>query len=205
MKLKQNEKFLCSQIDSLILKFLSEGCEKFSHERKEKELLMPFLQALGYDISNKKEFIKKSQNVFYVMKNKKIAVEIKFDKITDEIYDFQNNIFKGSEELFEQLKESFEKTKAEYIVFTDGLVYLFFTYRSIIEEIQYCDQCFFSFNFLSYNPEDTGMLNVFSKDCVFGYLESKSKRKKTVLKMIGSIALLISIIFFVSIKIYGII
>lgn len=134
-----------------------------TEEATKNALVMPFLNMLGYDVFNPLEVIpeyiadsrfKKDEKVDYaILQDNKPVILIECKKVENEKLDIKKH---GG-----QLFKYFTASKAKFIIFTNGIVYKFFTDA---EEVNILDkEPFFVFNLTSYKPNDVRILEGFCK------------------------------------------
>lgn len=134
-----------------------------TEEATKNALVMPFLNMLGYDVFNPLEVIpeyiadsrfKKDEKVDYaILQDNKPVILIECKKVENEKLDIKKH---GG-----QLFKYFTASKAKFIIFTNGIVYKFFTDA---EEVNILDkEPFFVFNLTSYKPNDIKVLEGFCK------------------------------------------
>lgn len=143
-------------------KDLKEGLE--TEEATKNALIMPFIQALGFDVFNPKEVVpeftadvgvKKGEKVDYaIFKENKPIILVECKKIEDKKLD----ITKHASQLFRY----FTASDAKFIILTNGVVYKFF---SDIEDNNKLDkEPFFSFNLLDFKENHINTLQNFTKN-----------------------------------------
>lgn len=134
-----------------------------TEEATKMSLVMPFLSLLGYDVFNPLEVIpeyipdrngRKDEKIDYaILKDNKPVILIECKKVENEKLDIRKH---GG-----QLFKYFTASKAKFIIFTNGIIYKFFTDA---EEINILDkEPFFVFNLLSYKTSDLKILEGFCK------------------------------------------
>ena len=134
-----------------------------TEEATKNALIMPFLQALGYDVFNPLEVIpeyipdrstKKDDKVDYaVFIDNKPTILIECKKVENEKLDIK----KYASQLFKY----FTASKAKFIIFTNGIIYKFF---SDVEETNILDkEPFFIFNLLDFKPSQIKTLETFCR------------------------------------------
>ena len=135
-----------------------------TEEATKNALVLPFLNALGYDVFNPLEVIpeyiadsrlKKDEKVDYaILLDNKPIILIECKKVENEKLDIKKH---GG-----QLFKYFTASKAKFIIFTNGLVYKFF---SDIDEQNILDrEPFFIFNLLDFKPNQVVTLESFCKE-----------------------------------------
>ena len=135
-----------------------------TEEATKNALVMPFLNMLGYDVFNPLEVIpeyiadsrfKKDEKVDYaILKDNKPVILIECKKVENEKLDIKKH---GG-----QLFKYFTASKAKFIIFTNGIVYKFFTDA---EDVNVLDkEPFFIFNLSSYKTNDVKILEEFCKN-----------------------------------------
>ena len=135
-----------------------------TEEATKNALVMPFLNALGYDIFNPLEVVpefiadsrlKKDEKVDYaVMKDGKPIILIECKKVDNDKLDVKKHAG--------QLFKYFTACKAKFIILTNGIVYKFF---SDIEETNVLDKDpFFTFNLFEYKENQLETLAEFCKE-----------------------------------------
>lgn len=148
---------------------LKEKAETYKDSLKTEEatkntLIMPFLNALGYDVFNPLEVVpeytpekgfKKDEKVDYaIIKDNSPIILVECKRIDDDKLDIKKH---GA-----QLFRYFTASKAKFIIFTNGIVYKFF---SDVEEPNILDkEPFFVFNLLNFKPNQIKTLEAFKKD-----------------------------------------
>ena len=148
---------------------LKERAENIKENLKTEEatktaLVMPFLNALGYDVFNPLEVVpeyvpdrntRKDDKVDYaILLENKPTILIECKRIENEKLDIKKH---GS-----QLFKYFTASKAKFIIFTNGIVYKFF---SDVEEPNILDkEPFFVFNLSNFKPNQIKTLESFCKD-----------------------------------------
>ena len=135
-----------------------------TEEATKNALVMPFLNALGYDVFNPLEVVpefiadsrlKKDEKVDYaVMKDGKPIILIECKKVDNDKLDVKKHAG--------QLFKYFTACKAKFIILTNGIVYKFF---SDIEETNVLDKDpFFTFNLFEYKENQLETLSEFCKE-----------------------------------------
>ncbi len=135
-----------------------------TEEATKNALIMPFLNALGYDIFNPLEVVpeyiadsrlKKDEKVDYaIMKDGKPVILVECKKVANDKLDVKKHAG--------QLFKYFTASKAKFIILTNGVVYKFF---SDIEETNILDkEPFFIFNLLEFKDTQIENLEKFCKD-----------------------------------------
>ena len=135
-----------------------------TEEATKNALVMPFLNALGYDVYNPLEVVpefvadsrlKKDEKVDYaVMKDGKPIILIECKKVDNDKLDVKKHAG--------QLFKYFTASKAKFIILTNGIVYKFF---SDIEETNVLDkEPFFTFNLFEYKENQLETLSEFCKE-----------------------------------------
>ena len=135
-----------------------------TEEATKNALIMPFLNALGYDVFNPLEVVpeyiadsrlKKDEKVDYaIMKDGKPIILIECKKVENDKLDIKKHAG--------QLFKYFTASKAKFIILTNGIVYKFF---SDIEEINILDKDpFFTFNLLEFKENQLETLSEFCKE-----------------------------------------
>lgn len=135
-----------------------------TEEATKNALIMPFLNALGYDVFNPLEVVpeftadsrlKKDEKVDYaIMKDGKPIILIECKKVENDKLDIKKHAG--------QLFKYFTASKAKFIILTNGIVYKFF---SDIEEVNILDKDpFFTFNLLEYKENQLETLSEFCKE-----------------------------------------
>ena len=148
---------------------LKERAENLKENLKTEEatknaLVMPFLNALGYDVFNPLEVVpeyiadsrfKKDEKVDYaILLDNKPTILIECKRVDNEKLDIKK--FGG------QLFKYFTASKAKFIIFTNGIIYKFF---SDVEEPNILDkEPFFIFNLLNFKPNQIKTLEAFCKE-----------------------------------------
>lgn len=135
-----------------------------TEEATKNALVMPFLNALGYDVFNPLEVVpeyiadsrlKKDEKVDYaILKDTKPIILIECKRVDNDKLDIKKH---GG-----QLFKYFTASKAKFIIFTNGIVYKFF---SDIEETNILDKDpFFTFNLLEFKTNHIETLAEFCKE-----------------------------------------
>lgn len=135
-----------------------------TEEATKNALILPFLNALGYDVFNPLEVVpefvadsrlKKDEKVDYaIMKDDKPIILVECKKVDNDKLDVKKHAG--------QLFKYFTACKAKFIILTNGIVYKFF---SDIEEINILDKDpFFTFNLLEYKENHLETLHEFCKE-----------------------------------------
>ncbi len=135
-----------------------------TEEATKNALILPFLNALGYDVFNPLEVVpefiadsrlKKDEKVDYaIMKDGKPIILIECKKVENDKLDIKKHAG--------QLFKYFTASKAKFIILTNGIVYKFF---SDIEEVNILDKDpFFTFNLLEYKENQLETLSEFCKE-----------------------------------------
>ena len=148
---------------------LKERAENLKENLKTEEatktaLIMPFLNALGYDVFNPLEVVpeyvpdrstKRDDKVDYaILLENKPTILIECKRVENDKLDIKKH---GA-----QLFKYFTASKAKFIIFTNGIVYKFF---SDVEEPNILDkEPFFVFNLLNFKPNQVKTLESFKKD-----------------------------------------
>lgn len=135
-----------------------------TEEATKNALVMPFLNALGYDVFNPLEVVpefvadsrlKKDEKVDYaIMKDGKPIVLVECKKVENDKLDVKKHAG--------QLFKYFTASKAKFIILTNGIVYKFF---SDIEETNILDKDpFFTFNLMEFKENQLETLSEFCKE-----------------------------------------
>lgn len=135
-----------------------------TEEATKNALVMPFLNALGYDVFNPIEVVpeyiadsrlKKDEKVDYaIMQDNKPIILLECKKVENDKLDVKKHAG--------QLFKYFTASKAKFIILTNGIVYKFF---SDIEEPNVLDkEPFFTFNLLEFKENQIETLVEFCKD-----------------------------------------
>ena len=135
-----------------------------TEEATKNALIMPFLNALEYDVFNPLEVVpeyiadcrlKKDEKVDYaIMKDNKPIILLECKKVENEKLDVKQHAG--------QLFKYFTASKAKFIILTNGIVYKFF---SDIEEPNILDkEPFFTFNLLAFKENHIETLSEFCKE-----------------------------------------
>jgi hypothetical protein len=135
-----------------------------TEEATKNALIMPFLNALGYDVFNPLEVVpeyvadsrlKKDEKVDYaIIKDGKPVILVECKKVANDKLDVKTHAG--------QLFKYFTASKAKFIILTNGIVYKFF---SDIEETNILDkEPFFVFNILEFKDNQIENLAEFKKD-----------------------------------------
>jgi len=135
-----------------------------TEEATKNALIMPFLNALGYDVFNPLEVVpefvadsrlKKDEKVDYaIMKDGKPIILIECKKVENDKLDVKKHAG--------QLFKYFTASKAKFIILTNGIVYKFF---SDIEEPNILDkEPFFVFNLQDFKENHIETLSEFCKE-----------------------------------------
>lgn len=148
---------------------LKERAENLKDNLKTEEatktaLIMPFLSALGYDVFNPLEVVpeyvpdrstKRDDKVDYaILLDNKPTILIECKRVENDKLDIKKH---GA-----QLFKYFTASKAKFIIFTNGIVYKFF---SDVEEPNILDkEPFFVFNLSNFKPNQVKTLEAFCRD-----------------------------------------
>lgn len=135
-----------------------------TEEATKNALIMPFLNALGYDVFNPLEVVpeyiadsrfKKDEKVDYaIIKDGRPIILLECKKVDNDKLDVKKHAG--------QLFKYFTASKAKFIILTNGIIYKFF---SDIEEPNVLDkEPFFVFNLQEYKENHIETLNEFCKD-----------------------------------------
>ncbi len=135
-----------------------------NEEATKTALIMPFLSALGYDVFNPLEVVpeyipdrssKKDEKIDYaILKDGNPIILVECKRIENDKLDIKKH---GS-----QLFRYFTASKAKFIIFTNGILYKFF---SDVEETNILDkEPFFTFNLLNYKESQIKTLQNFCKE-----------------------------------------
>lgn len=135
-----------------------------TEEATKNALIMPFINALGYDVFNPMEVVpefvadsrlKKDEKVDYaIIKDGKPIILIECKKVENEKLDVKKHAG--------QLFKYFTASKAKFIILTNGIVYKFF---SDIDEQNILDkESFFTFNLIDFKNNQIETLSEFIKD-----------------------------------------
>lgn len=135
-----------------------------TEEATKNALIMPFLNALGYDVFNPLEVVpeyiadsrlKKDEKVDYaILKDGKPIILIECKKVENDKLDVKKHAG--------QLFKYFTASKAKFIILTNGIIYKFF---SDIEETNVLDKDpFFTFNILEFKNNNIETLQEFCKE-----------------------------------------
>ncbi len=148
---------------------LKERAENLKDNLKTEEatktaLIMPFLSALGYDVFNPLEVVpeyvpdrspKRDDKVDYaILLDNKPTILIECKRVENDKLDIKKH---GA-----QLFKYFTASKAKFIIFTNGIVYKFF---SDVEEPNILDkEPFFVFNLSNFKPNQVKTLEAFCRE-----------------------------------------
>lgn len=135
-----------------------------TEEATKNALVMPFLNALGYDVFNPLEVVpeyiadsrfKKDEKVDYaILKDNNPVILIECKKVENDKLDVKKHAG--------QLFKYFTASKAKFIILTNGIVYKFF---SDVEETNVLDkEPFFTFNLLDFKENQLETLSEFCKE-----------------------------------------
>lgn len=135
-----------------------------TEEATKNALIMPFINALGYDVFNPLEVVpefvadvgvKKGEKVDYaIMQNNKPVILIECKKLDDKSLDIKKHAT--------QLIRYFTVTESKFIILTNGFIYKFF---SDIDETGKLDsEPFFTFNLTNYKDSQVEKLKNFTKE-----------------------------------------
>lgn len=135
-----------------------------TEEATKNALIMPFLNALGYDVFNPLEVVpefvadsrlKKDEKVDYaIMKDGKPIILVECKKVENDKLDVRKHAG--------QLFKYFTASKAKFIILTNGIIYKFF---SDIEEQNILDKDpFFTFNLLEFKSNHVETLGEFCRE-----------------------------------------
>jgi len=148
------------------LKILSSRFEKIkdniqTEEATKTSLIMPFIQALGYDIFNPEEFvpefiadvgIKKGEKIDYaIMENGNPIILIEAKSIHEKLHKYDSQLFRY-----------FGTTKAKFAILTNGIEYKFFT--DLDEPNKMDVKPFFNFNLLELRDNQIQEIAKFRKN-----------------------------------------
>lgn len=148
------------------LKILSSRFEKIkdsiqTEEATKTSLIMPFIQALGYDIFNPEEFvpefiadvgIKKGEKIDYaIMENGNPVILIEAKSIHEKLHKHDSQLFRY-----------FGTTKAKFAILTNGIEYKFFT--DLDEPNKMDIKPFFNFNLLELRENQIQEIAKFRKN-----------------------------------------
>ncbi len=135
-----------------------------TEEATKNALIMPFLNALGYDVFNPLEVVpeyvadsrlKKDEKVDYaIMQDNKPIILLECKRVENDKLDVKKHAG--------QLFKYFTASKAKFIILTNGIIYKFF---SDIEEPNILDKDpFFTFNLLEFKENQIETLSEFCKE-----------------------------------------
>ncbi len=135
-----------------------------TEEATKNALVMPFLNALGYDVFNPLEVVpeyiadsrfKKDEKVDYaILKDNSPVILIECKKVENDKLDVKKHAG--------QLFKYFTASKAKFIILTNGIVYKFF---SDVEETNVLDkEPFFTFNLFDFKENQIDTLSEFCKE-----------------------------------------
>ena len=133
-----------------------------TEEAAKTAFVLPFLQALGYDVFDPSEVVPELTADQGVKKGEKVDYAIKRDDkviILIECKPIGSNL---EEKHTGQLFRYFSVTEARFGVLTDGIRYLFFS--DIEKETRMDDRCFFEFDVLSFTEGQVDELKKFMRD-----------------------------------------
>lgn len=132
-----------------------------TEEATKTSIIMPFFQALNYDVFNPEEFIpeftadvgiKKGEKVDYaIIKDKKPIILIEAKSIQEELSKHDSQLFRY-----------FGTTEAKFAILTNGILYRFYT--DLEEQNKMDASPFFEFNLFDIRDHQIAELNKFKKD-----------------------------------------
>lgn len=135
-----------------------------TEEATKNALIMPFLNALGYDVFNPLEVVpeyvadvgvKKGEKVDYaVLQDNKPIILIECKKVDDKSLDVKKHAT--------QLIRYFSVTEAKFIILTNGIVYKFFS--DVETQGKLDNEPFFVFNLTDYKDNQIETLSEFCKE-----------------------------------------
>lgn len=135
-----------------------------TEEATKNALIMPFINALGYDVFNPMEVVpefvadvgvKKGEKVDYaIIKENKPVILIECKKVENQLLDIKKHAT--------QLIRYFSVTDSKFIILTNGLVYKFFSDIEMQGKLD--NEPFFTFNLLEYKENHIETLVEFCKE-----------------------------------------
>lgn len=137
------------------------GASLQTEEATKNALIMPFIQALGYDVFNPLEVIPEFTTDHGVKKGEKVDYAVKKDDQFIMLFECKKYGAKLSPKHASQLFRYFSVSEARFGVLTNGLQYMFFT--DLEKPNQMDAKPFFSFDMQNFEKNDVEELKKFTK------------------------------------------
>ena len=132
-----------------------------TEEATKNALIMPFIQALGYDVFNPREVIPEFTTDHGVKKGEKVDYAVKKDDDIIMLFECKKFASKLSPEHASQLYRYFSVSDARFGVLTNGQEYMFFT--DLEKQNQMDTRPFFTINIAHFEKHEVDELKKFTK------------------------------------------
>lgn len=156
-----------------------------TEEATKTSFILPFLQALGYDIFNPSEVIPECDCDYGTKKGEKIDYTVCMDGQPIMLIECKHHL-SDLEKFKAQLFRYYSVSKAQFGVLTNGIVYKFFT--DLDEENKMDDKPFFEINLLNLKDSHIEKLKQFRRD---QYDTDKILNSATEMKYVNALRSLI--------------
>lgn len=133
-----------------------------TEEATKQSLILPMLQALGYDVFNPNEVMPEYIADVGIKKGEKVDYAIKKDNQMIMIIECKSSDTKLAANHLSQLYRYFGVSESHFGVLTNGIHYQF--YSDLVEQNKMDKRPFFQFNLLDYDKKDLRELKKFAKE-----------------------------------------
>lgn len=152
---------LIDKLNQLAARIAQQKDSVLTEEAAKTAFVLPFLQALGYDVFNPAEVVPELTADHGVKKGEKVDYAIKQDGKIVILIECKSIGADLEAKHAGQLFRYFSVTDARFGVLTDGIRYLFFS--DLERENRMDDRCFFEFNLLQFGDGQVEELKKFTK------------------------------------------
>ncbi len=152
---------LIDKLNELATRIQRQKDSVLTEEAAKTAFVLPFLQALGYDVFNPSEVVPELTADHGVKKGEKVDYAIKQDDKIVILIECKSIGTTLSTKCAGQLFRYFSVTEAKFGVLTDGVRYLFFS--DLENENKMDDRPFFEFNLFQFNETQVDELKKFTK------------------------------------------
>ncbi|WP_321276939.1 type I restriction endonuclease [Thiomicrorhabdus indica] len=152
---------LIDRISEIAKRIDSVGASLQTEEATKNALIMPFIQALGYDVFNPLEVVPEFTTDHGVKKGEKVDYAVKKDDEFILLFECKKFGAKLSPDHASQLFRYFSVSDARFGVLTNGQQYMFFT--DLEKPNQMDSKPFFSFDLQNFEKHDVDELKKFTK------------------------------------------
>ena len=152
---------LIDRLNELAVRIQRQRDHVKTEEAVKTAFVLPFIQALGYDIFNPAEVIPELTADHGIKKGEKVDYGIRLEEKIRILFECKQLGAQLEAKHAGQLFRYFTVTEAKFGVLTDGVRYLFYTDLEAPNRMD--ERPFFEFNLLDFTPEDVEQLKKFTK------------------------------------------